>query len=320
MNETFEEIRKLIDLSDSIAISGHISPDGDAIGSCAALAMALKIMGKDVKVILDEYPEVFSIIPTGGIFVKEAEEDYLPDLYIALDSGDKERLGKNADLFDKTLHTVNIDHHVSNTLYGKVNYIDEEASSTSEIIFQFLYGYAPIDNDIAAAVYAGIIFDTGGFRHPSTTPVTMAIVSELLEYDFNFTSIYNSIFHSRKFTEAKAMGKALINLESHFDDRCVTSYITLKEMQEHGLAIDEVSEVSSYIKGISGSVVSVFFHEKENNVFKVSMRSEPPFNVCAIAQSFGGGGHKQAAGCSVQGCLEDVFKKVIEEVEKQLRG
>lgn len=318
MNNTFDELRQTIELSQSIAISGHTSPDGDAIGACCALAMSLSELGKDVVVILEEYSENFQVIPTGGLVVTEVDEEYLPDLYIAVDCGDKERLGKNGKLFDETLYTINLDHHISNTFFAKQNYVDNEASSASEIIFQFIYNYAPINADIAAAIYAGIVFDTGGFRHSSTSPITMAIVSELMEYDFNFTKIYNSIFHSRKFGEAKIMGIALCNLNEVFDGRIVTSIVTAEEIKKCGVTSDELSEISSYIKSVSNTVASVFIYEKEPEIFKVSMRSEDPIDVSEISTKFGGGGHVRAAGCTIQGNAEKILKDILSEIEKQL--
>lgn len=317
MNNTFDELRQTIELSQSIAISGHTSPDGDAIGACCALAMSLAELGKDVVVILEEYSENFQIIPTGGLVVSQINEEYLPDLYIAVDCGDKERLGKNGKLFDETLYTINIDHHISNTFFAKQNYVDDEASSASEIIFQFIYNYAPINANIAAAIYAGIVFDTGGFRHSSTSPITMAIVSELMEYDFNFTKIYNSIFHSRKFGEAKIMGVALCNLKEVFDGQIVTSIVTSEEIKKCGVTSDELSEISSYIKGVSGTVASVFIYEKEPETFKVSMRSEDPIDVSEVATKFGGGGHVRAAGCTIRGNAQEILNNVLLEIEKQ---
>ena len=318
MNNTFDELRQTIELSQSIAISGHTSPDGDAIGACCALAMSLTELGKDVVVILDAYSENFQAIPTGNLIVNQVDEDYLPDLYIAVDCGDKQRLGQNAKLFDETLYTINIDHHKSNTFFGKQNYVDDEASSSSELIFQLLYNYAPIDTEIAAAIYAGIVFDTGGFRHSSTSPITMAIVSELMEYDFNFTKIYNSIFHSRKFGEAKIMGVALCNLKEALGGQIVTSIVTEEEIKKCGVTSDELSEISSYIKGVSQTVASVFMYEKETGVFKVSMRSDEPVDVSIIASKFGGGGHVRASGCTIKGNPEEILKNMLLEIEKQL--
>ncbi|MGL4790170.1 MAG: DHH family phosphoesterase [Anaerotignaceae bacterium] len=313
-----DELRKLIELSNTIAISGHTSPDGDAVGACAGLAMSLRELGKDVVVILEDYPEVFNLIPTGGLFVNKKEPEYLPDLYIAVDCGDKERLGYNAELFDKTLYTICIDHHKSNTNFAKVNFVDEECSSTCELVFQLIYGFSPINEQIAAALYAGMVFDTGGFRHSSTSPVTMAIASNLMEYEFDFTKIYNSIFHRRTVLEAKMLGLAIGNLEHYLNSKVVCTYITLEEMKANNATKNDLSEVTNYIKGIKDCLVSVFIYEKENGAVKISMRSEDPVDVCEICQVFGGGGHIRAAGATVEGNIIEIKNSVIEEIKKQL--
>ncbi len=315
---TFNEIRTLIEMSDVIAISGHTSPDGDAIGSCCALAMALKELGKETAVIIDEFPDVFHIIPTGGLLYHSLPEGFAPDLYIALDCGDIERLGKNKELFSEAPNTINIDHHRSNTEFGKLNYVDEDASSTSEIIFKLLYGYAPFNNDIASALYTGIIYDTGGFRHSSTTPATMAIAAELMEYDFNFSDIYNKVFFTRKMGEAKALGLAMERLERCLNGKGVYTYITLEDMKRLGVGSDDLHEITGFIKGIEGCEVSAFVYEKTPNAFKVSMRSDESFDVCKICGAFGGGGHIRAAGCTVEGNPMDIVEKVFKEAEKQL--
>ena len=313
----FDEIRQMIEMSSVIAVSAHTSPDGDAVGACCGLAMALKELDKEVIVLLEEYPESFDVIPTGGLVYTEAPEDFAPDLFIALDCGDIERLGKNAELFKAVPNTINIDHHRNNTNFAKLNYAMEEASSASELVFMLLYGYAPINEDIAAALYTGIIYDTGGFRHTSTTSATMAIASELMEYDFDFNAIYNRIFFTRKLGEAKALGIAMERVDTAFDGKVVHTYVTLDDMKKCGVGSDDLHEITGFIKGIEGSVATMFVYEKVPSVFKVSMRSEDEIDVSAVCASFGGGGHKKAAGCTLEGNPEEIIKTVLKEIEKQ---
>ncbi|MCQ4726285.1 bifunctional oligoribonuclease/PAP phosphatase NrnA [Anaerotignum faecicola] len=319
MNNTFEEIRSLINSSGSIAISGHTSPDGDAVGACAALGMSLKEMGKEIKIILEPYSETFSVIPTGGLVSNDVDDGYLPELYISLDCGDKERLGKNKAVFEKAGHTINIDHHKSNTFFGELNYVEENSSSTCEIVFRLINGYYPVNADIAAAIYTGLVFDTGGFRHTSTGASTLKAAGELLEYDFDFNKIYNSIFFSRRFEEAKIMGTALTNLKLYYGGAVAASYATGEEMKACGAVSDDVSEISGYLKGIINTEVSVFVYEKEHGVFKASMRSENGVDVSKIAVMFGGGGHAKAAGCTVCGKeIDVVLKNILDKIGEEL--
>lgn len=314
----FDEIRQMIEMSSVIAVSAHTSPDGDAVGACCGLAMALKELGKDVAVILDKYPESFNVIPTGGLVYTDMPEGFAPDLYIALDCGDIERLGKNAEMFKAVPNTINIDHHRNNTNFAKLNYADEEASSASELVFRLIYGYAPFNSNIAAALYTGIIYDTGGFRHSSTSPATMAIAAELMEYDFDFSGIYNRIFFTRKLGEAKALGLAAERLETALEGKIVYTYMTLEDMSRLGVDSDDLHEITGFIKGVEGCEASMFVYEKAPNVFKVSMRSEDSIDVCAVCNAFGGGGHKKAAGCTLEGSPKEIIKIVVEEIKKQL--
>lgn len=314
----FDEIRSVIESCSRIVISAHTSPDGDAVGSCCGLAMALNELGKEVAVVLEEYSESFNIIPTGGLMYTSLPEGFNPDLFIALDCGDLERLGENAELFNSVKTTINIDHHMSNTNFAKYNYADEYASSASELVFRLLYGYAPFNEDIAAALYTGILYDTGGFRHSSTSPATMIAAAELMEYDFDFSGIYNKIFSTRKLKEAKGLGIALDRLETAFDGKAVYTWMTLEDMEKIGVVSDDLHAVTGFIKGIEGCEVSMFIYEKQPGTFKVSMRSEDSVDVCAVCSAFGGGGHKKASGCTLEGKPQEIAEKILQEISKQL--
>ncbi len=314
-----EDIRKVIYESQSIAISGHTSPDGDAIGACAALGMSLSLMGKDVRILLETYSDSFDVIPVGGLVSHSAEDGYVPQLYIAVDCGDVERLGEFRSIFDKAENTVNIDHHKSNTFFAKTNFVDSISSSSSEIIFRLIDGHYQFNDDIAAALYAGIVFDTGGFRHTSTGAGTLKTASRLLEYDFNFNNIYNSLFYSRSFRAAKIMGVALSKLSEHFDGKVVASFVNYDDMLQCGANSDDVSEISGYLKSIKNTDVSVFIYEKKKGIFKVSMRSENGIDVAKVAVMFGGGGHEKAAGFTIERNIESVMNETLEKVGEQIR-
>lgn len=187
-NNTKQEILEKIAQAKTIQIAGHTNPDGDAIGACLAFGLALEKAGKDVTVLLEHYAPKYDVIP-GKHLVKEAAAK--ADLFLALDCGDKGRLGAAADWFHQADVTINIDHHSSNTYYGQYNYVEGASSSTSEIVYGFLEGNYPVDQDMAAGLYAGLIYDTGGFRHSSTSPNTMRVAGALMETGIPFTDIYN---------------------------------------------------------------------------------------------------------------------------------
>ena len=221
-NDSFEKIMECILSAETITLTGHINPDGDAIGACLALGGALEKSGKKVQVVLEKYADKYHLIPNGHL-VCEAEKAEVPELFIALDCGDEDRLGAAGKIFQKAAKKINIDHHGSNSFFGELNYVDADASSTSEIIFRLLKDRLPITAAEAAGLYAGLIYDTGGFRHSSTSPETMKIAGELMGYGIPFTEIYNRFFDSRSFSELKIMGKALDNAELLFGGDVVCS-------------------------------------------------------------------------------------------------
>ena len=316
MNNSFDEITDIIEKSKSIAVAGHISPDGDAVASCCALAMALEKKGKNVRVFLESVPEKFSLIPYAHrIITSKSCGEF--DLFISLDCGDEGRLGELADMVKRT-DTVNIDHHISNTYFGKYNYVDGDASSTSELIYRLLDGWCELDKHIAYAIYTGIIFDTGCFKHSCTSPYTMKICGELMTYNIPFTEIQERLFYSHSFTEAKMLATAVDNMTLFCNGALAVSHLSLEEMAENGGTPNDADAVVSYIKNTDGVDAAVFFYEKKKGEIKASMRSNERVNVSEIAVKFGGGGHVRASGCTLYGSFEEAMPKVVNELKKAL--
>ncbi len=316
-NNSLNDIRNALKAAENIAVSAHTSPDGDAVGASCALGFALKKLGKNVKVLLERYSDTFNVMPAEKIAEFDIE-NFVPDLYVSVDCGDIERLGIFGGLYLNTKNTINIDHHESNTGFGKLNYVYPKASSASELVYDIIDGFIPLDENIAACLYSGLIFDTGGFRHTSTSPKTLAIASKLVEYNFNFSRIYNTIFNTRKFEEAKAMGMAIERMKKEENGKIIYSYMTLDDIKLCGTTSDGLSEIINYIKGINGCEVAVFIYEKSEGVFKVSLRSGDEIDVCKVASAFGGGGHIRASGCTISGEPMDIIFKVISEIKKQI--
>lgn len=316
-NNSFDEIMEWVLSAETIALAGHTNPDGDAIGACLALGGALEKAGKQVQVILEKYADKYQLIPNRHL-VCAAEDARLPELFLALDCGDEGRLGEAAEIFRRAAKKINIDHHESNTCFGELNYVAAQASSTSEIIFRMLEGRLPITAAEAAGLYAGLIYDTGGFRHSSTSPETMRIAGVLMGYGIPFTEIYNRFFDSRSFSELKLMGRALSNAELLFGGDVVCSQITAAEIAELGGSSKELDAIINYLKGVLGAKVACFFYEKTETDVKGSFRGNDGYDVCALAQKFGGGGHAKAAGCTISAPIAGAKEMVLAEVEKML--
>jgi phosphoesterase RecJ-like protein len=302
-----------------IAIAAHISPDGDAIGACVALALALVKMNKKPVILMDEYPEKYNFLP-GRQYIYNTYPNHVPlELFVALDCGDLQRLGKYIDDFEKAPLSLNIDHHISNPHYGDFSYVDPEASSTCEIIYKIIKeAEVPIDDEIATSLYTGIAFDTGGFKHSSTTSFTHQIISDLIKYNIDFTDILDKLFYSRSLESAKLLGYALYKMETLNDKQLCICDLSTKEMEELGASANDTEGIISFMKNIDGVLVAVLLYEKNANEIKVSFRASGDKDVCRIAQFFQGGGHKKAAGCTLHTDLKDAKTKILDTVQKEL--
>ncbi len=320
MNNKITDILDILKNNNSFAIAGHTNPDGDAIGACMGLAHILRNAGKNVDVYLEPVADTFFCIPGTDAIIDADLCHGGYDCFIALDCGDIDRLpGKVKEVYSASSLTLNIDHHMSNDFFGMDNYVIDNASSTSEIIFSILRKDFEVTKEAAAALYAGIIYDTGGLRHTSTSPFTMIVASELMAKGIDFSSIYNEIFNKRSFVEAKLMGIALTKLKTACEGKIVYSYITREEISSVNGSSKDVSEIINYIKSVKGAVAAVFIYEKGENESKVSMRADEPVNVAEIASSFGGGGHARAAGYTAYCDAESALAPVLKILEDKLK-
>lgn len=315
--EAIKRIGQIITDSDDIIISAHIGPDGDAIGSVSALLLMLKKMGKRVTAVLEPCPEKFLMIPGAKLIETEIKKTY--STFISLDCGDKQRLGRFAQAFDQAEKSINIDHHVSNNFFGTENYVDGDASATAEIIFTlFEVCGMEMDLDIATALYVGILYDTGGFRHPSASAYTYRAAASLIDLGVDFSRMFKDFFYTRRFEETQAFALALQNIRMGCEGRLAWTTMTKKEMEQSGARLSELDEVVSYVKSIAGCKIAVFYYEKDGGEFKASLRSEPGYDVSALALQFGGGGHENAAGCSFFCSLADAVSQATGAIEELL--
>jgi len=305
-----------ISKSSLIAIAGHVSPDGDAVASCLALAMSLNKLGKKVVVLLEEIPKRYDFIRGSELVHSEGLSDLAPDLFICCDCGAKDRMGRFEKIFDKTDMTIVIDHHISNIGYGEINYVDAKASSASEMIYDIVEQIGNMDIDIASALYMGIIFDTGGLRFKSTSPATMIKVAKLMEYGIPFNTIYTSIMLTHTYTEAMILSKAISKMKFMEGLPVTYTYLTKEDMESVGATRANLEGICEYLLNTKGSEVGVFvssFGEKES---KASFRSLE-FDVNLLASHWGGGGHRNAAGTTIKMEPEEALKAVLEHIAER---
>lgn len=304
----------------SVAIAGHVKPDGDSIGSCLALYNYIK----------DRYPMIQADVylqPVGEIFhfiknidciqnIYDSERKY--DLFVSLDCGDRNRLGKAAGYLDTATQSINIDHHISNSMFADHNHVVADASSTCEVLYSLLEEEY-ITKEIAEALYVGIITDSGVFQYQATSSKTMNIAGKLMDKGIDFSWIVETVFFEKTYLQNQILGRALLESMMFLDNRCIVSVITQKEMDFYGVDSSDLEGIVSQLRNTTGIEVALFLYEIEPLQFKVSMRSHDIVDVSRIAQVFGGGGHVRAAGCTMCGTVHDVINNITAYIEKQLQ-
>ncbi len=304
--------------AENIAICGHIRPDGDCIGSCMSMYMYIKKMypDKNVYVYFEQIQDVFEYISC----IDEAITDYRDvnaDLFIALDCGDMERLGKAKTYFEKAKHTINIDHHISNQMYAEINHVEPESSSACEVLYELL-DEANIDLDIATALYTGIIHDTGVFKYSNTSRRTMEIGGVLLEKGVTADTIIDESFYEKTYEQNLIMGRCMLESKRYLDGQCIVSVATKAMLDEYNVTSSDLDGVVNQLRITKGVKVAVFIYEKDENEYKVSLRANGNVDVNKVAVEFGGGGHVKAAGCMLTGSLCDNMNKLIELIGDQI--
>ena len=310
-----DQIIQLIQERTNFVIVGHTSPDEDAIGSCYGLAFALHAMGKNVTVVLEPYPQKYDFIPGIQFLYAGNLDDLDVDVLIALDCADKSRLGLGQSLFTRAKYTVCIDHHKTNTGFAQFNYIEPETASTSEIVFRLIEKLLTPTTEIATAIYAGIVSDTGGFKYDSTNRSTMEITTKLMEMGIPFTQIYGDVMHRHSFAAAKALGIILQN--AVFNGRIVYSFISCEMRESVGAGLADLDGAVEYLVNTTGADVAALIYEKAPPHVKISLRSHGA-DVGNVAAALGGGGHQMAAGATVSDNIETAIEKLLHLLEKEL--
>lgn len=305
----------------SLAIAGHIRPDGDCVGSCLAVYNYVVTYYPEVEahIYLDPIPHIFDFLSRAQDIVPAPKETDAYDLFIALDCGDEGRLGPAFPIFQKAKDTVCVDHHVSNQSFAEENVIVPDASSTCELVYELL-PKERITREIAECIYVGIIHDTGVFQYSCTSPRTMVIAGELMGRGIDFPRIVDETFFKKSFVQNQIMGQALINSRLFLDGRCVASVLTQKEMASYHAAPRHLEGIVSQLRVTKGVEVAVFLYENTDGTYKASLRASGDVNVAEIALKYGGGGHVKAAGATLSGkSPQEMVEELVADIEKQLQ-
>ena len=317
MDKTLEQY--IFQAGDILAVC-HIAPDGDAIGSLLGLGWALRQLGKKYTLVCaDTIPEVYLFLPGSEKVVPRSTGEH--DLLIALDCSDRKRLGQACptELLER-VPIINIDHHVTNSKFGTVNWVDPFASATAEMVAE-LVGHLGLSLTLplATCLLNGIVSDTRGFRTPNTTARTLAMAIRLMEAGAPLAEIVERNFNRRSLSSMRLWAKVIDGIKL-LDGRVIWGEITRQMRQECGAAESDDGGLANFLITAQEADIAVVLTEKEDRVVDVSMRAGPGLDVSQVAVRLGGGGHPQAAGCTIQGTLAEVREKVWAEVKRSLRA
>lgn len=314
-------LNRALEKAGTIAIGGHIRPDGDCVGSCMGMYQYIRdnYEEKQVDVYLEEIPDSFGRLKGTADIRHEIPKDQVYDLFICLDCGDADRLGFSRTLFESAGDTLCIDHHVSNVSFANENYIVPDASSTSELVYNLL-DKDKITKEIAEALYLGIVHDTGVFQYSCASPSTFMAAAELLKTGIDASNLIRETFYEKSFARNQILGRALMESFLILDGKCIISSIRKKDMEFYGVKPKDLDGIVSQLRNTRGVEVAIFMYELETNLYKVSLRSGDIVDVSLVAGYFGGGGHRKASGLTMAGTTYDIINNLTDKIEEQLRS
>lgn len=310
-----EKIKKLVENSKSIAIFFHIGPDGDAVGSALALKYGLEQFGKEVTVFSqDEIRRDFWFLEMGCIKNEIVSNKF--DLGFVLDCSEIKRIGTMEAVFKNCKNIINIDHHLNNENFTDYKIVDENASSTCEIMFEFLKELnISFTKQIKISLYTGLSTDSGCFMFNINKKLHL-IANALVEgIEDEIEKINYMLFREKSFNELKLTAEAINRLESFFDDKFAFTILTQRDLKKLDIPIDYTPNIIFLLSGLKNYDVICVACEESQGVFRVSFRSSKT-DVCLLARMFGGGGHKFASGCKVYGNKNLVRKKILDKAEE----
>ncbi len=304
---------------ESFVIMSHSDPDGDSIGSQLALASALGRIGKTAKAVADDRTPVIYRFLEGSVHVEPPSAGATADVVVVVDSSNLQRVSGLDSIGGRERPILNVDHHRSNTEFGRWNYVDPEACACAEQVYSVILELGvELTVDEAANLYVGILTDTGAFRFPNTTSRCLRVAADLVDQGIPAAEIARKVFWEKTPESTHLLGMALSSLEI-IDGGRIASMVVSREMSRKAQASASDSDgFASYTKVITGVKVGLLFRQLDGDGVRVSLRSDSGVDVERVARIFGGGGHPTSAGCVVEGAIEEVRERVIGEVLRLL--
>ena len=314
---TLDDILEQINQAEKIVILTHENPDGDAIGSSLAMYHALKAYGKNPDLVIPEHPRVFDCLPGINEIKTQSDIEHY-DLAISLDCATIKMLNGFSKYFENAKVKVCIDHHSTNTMFGDYNYVNPAAPACAQILLVVLeYFGIEITKEIGTCILAGIITDTGGFKYQGVTAETFEFVAWLLNKGVDVSKVYRQVLQTKTKSNFELNRIASDRIEFFENGKIAYTYITKEDEEKVNAENGDhegIVEIGRDIEGVEGSV----FIRQTSKGCKISLRSNDYVNVSDACMVFGGGGHPRAAGCTIQGTIEQAKEKVLKEVSRLL--
>lgn len=308
-----EDVLRQIEQRERFVLTSHARPDGDAIGSALACCQVLRAMGKHADVVLhDGVPRVYRSLPFADQVVqaKTVNGNYEAAIILECDSIHRTRLEGLENRF-----LISIDHHVSGRPFAHVNWIDPKAVATAEMVFRLArQAGVRFSPEIATCLYTALMTDTGSFMFQGTNEHTFALARELVLAGANPAHCARGIYFAHSAAKLRLLGEALRNL--HLEDHLGWVWVTQEQMESTGAREEDCEGLVNYVLSIGDVEVAVFLRELSGGRYRVSLRSKGKLDVARVAESFGGGGHECASGCSVDGPLDDAVRNVLTRIRR----
>ncbi len=309
----FQKIKEILAAGKECLVTTHIDPDGDAVGSAFALGFALEQLGKEATVYLkDAVPYRYKFLPRPQGLVHEIPTHTFDAIFV-VDCGDFFRVGDGYERLKDKGPIINVDHHDTNEAFGFLNILDQRASSTAEIIYLILRSLdVKIDANIAVNIYTGILTDTGSFRYDNTNSRAFIICEEMTRAGVVPSRVAAAVYESHPRERFELLCEALATLDTYKGNKLAIIHITQEMFNQAHSSREQSEGFVEFLKEMKGIEVAALVRETGKDRYKVSMRSKGQVDVASIANLFGGGGHKKAAGCTIEGSIEEVKKKLVE--------
>jgi phosphoesterase RecJ-like protein len=314
------EVLEFIHHNDNFLVSAHINADGDAVASVIAMGILLGHLKKKYYMVLHD-AQIDSRFSYLKNFDRIITNNFALDLQlkaaIVLDAPGIKRLGDVAKLLPNRSKIVKIDHHPEEDDFASISMADENASSSTQLVYEILdQAKINIDLDLAQAIYTGIVYDTGRFSYSNTTSRDMYICGKMIDAGVEPSKINDRIFFENTFEAIRTIGKGLAEMENYLDGAVNVIYLDHSTMNRDRNG--EIEELANYSVAIRGGKVGLFIREIRPRYHKISLRAKADIDVNQVAKKFNGGGHTRAAGCRLDGTKREVIDKVLAEIKKQL--